>query len=53
MLLSCELALPPLIDMEESPQWQKNEDEELARLEAELADSEEAEYAEKGETDAD
>lgn len=53
MLLSCELALPPLIDVEVSPQWQKNEDEELARLEAELADSEEAEYAEGGVSDAD
>lgn len=53
MLLSCELALPPLIDVEVSPQWQRNEDEELARLEAELADSEEAEYAENGGADAD
>lgn len=53
MLLSCELALPPFIDVEVSPQWQKNEDEELARLEEELADSEEAEDAEAGEADAD
>jgi hypothetical protein len=53
MLLSCELALPPIIDLEISPQWQKNEDEELARLEAELADSEEAEYAEGEVSDAD
>lgn len=53
MLLSCELALPPLIDVDVSPQWQRNEDEELARLEAELADSEEAEDAEMGVADAD
>ena len=52
MLLSCELALPPLIDVDVSPQWQKNEDENLARLEAELAASEEAEDAETGEADA-
>jgi hypothetical protein len=53
MLLSWELSLPPLIDVEVSPQWQMNEDEELARLEAELADSEEAEYVENGGADAD
>jgi hypothetical protein len=53
MLLSCELALPPIIDFEVNPQWQKNEDEELARLEAELADSEEAEYSKDEVPDAD
>ena len=53
LLLSCELALPPIIDFEVSPQWQKNEDEDLARLEAELADSEEAEYSESEVSDAD
>jgi hypothetical protein len=47
------LALPPIIDLEVSPQWQKNEDEELARLEAELADSEEVECAESEVSDAD
>jgi len=45
--------LPPIIDFEVSPQWQKNEDEDLARLEAELADSEEAEYSESEVSDAD
>jgi hypothetical protein len=52
LLLSCELALPPIIDFEVSPQWQRNEDEELARLEAELADSEEPDEAEDEVSDA-
>lgn len=53
LLLSCELALPPIIDVEVSPERQKKEDEELARLEAELADSEEAEFAEREDANAD
>ncbi len=55
LLLSCELALPPIFDVESNPQWQKNEDDALARLEAELADSEEedAKAASEEVTDAD
>ena len=49
LLLSCELALPPIIDFEVNPQRQKNEDEELARLEAELAESEDEPEAPSGE----
>jgi hypothetical protein len=43
LLLSCELALPPVIDVEIDPLRLKREEEDLARMEDELAESEEAE----------
>jgi hypothetical protein len=43
LLLSCELALPPVIDVQVDPIRLKREEEALARMEDELAESEEAE----------
>jgi hypothetical protein len=43
LLLGCELALPPVIELEVDPARIKREEEDLARMEDELAESEEEE----------